>query len=254
MRTPEQPHDRRPGQPHHPSARLASGPSPAQRSEQPRRSMAREQNPARTHASHKTALTGITRPARMPARPRPMPQPPQLEGGSSAVALARGCDAALPTFQSACGPIPTVCGSPLHRPGGQRHADSRSVRRGRPWRPAGVERGIHGTGDVAGDRRDPCGFRIPVSGSRTSPYGGTSIRTASGEPRRSWRPALRSASGASSSPLGRSPSGDGTSMTCGIIVHPSGLRLSRAIRSARCRRTHPRVRGCQGGSGRLRDA
>jgi hypothetical protein len=54
----------------------------------------------------------------------------------------------------------------------------------------------------------------PVTGQRD----GTAIRTGSGAPSRSCRPASRRASGASSSPLGRSPSGDGTSMTSGCTV------------------------------------
>jgi hypothetical protein len=45
--------------------------------------------------------------------------------------------------------------------------------------------------------------------------GGTATCCASSQPRRACRPAARSTSGASSTPLGRSPSGEGTSMISG---------------------------------------
>ena len=56
---------------------LPAAPLRPQRLEQPRRSMAQEENLARTNASHETTLTGITRSARTPAMPRLMPQPPR---------------------------------------------------------------------------------------------------------------------------------------------------------------------------------
>ena len=65
---------------------LPAAPFRPQRLEQPVRSMAQEQNLARTHASHETTLTGITRSARTPAMPRPMPQPPRTAAMCAACA------------------------------------------------------------------------------------------------------------------------------------------------------------------------
>ena len=89
---------------------------------------------------------------------------------------------------------------------------------------AGVERGIHGTGNVAGDRCDPLRIQDPglrvahaVVGRHVDTH-----RIRGAEALVEARPPR--ASGASSSSLGRSPSGDGTSMTCEIIAHLLNLR------------------------------